>query len=98
MISAGETEILRDAFCGSLPRGSGVRWSTRGLPAAAEIGVAPARCYFLFMNHKLVVKVAIVMVVVFGLIVIAYPRLFGPSGTTPAEAPPSPPVMPTPAQ
>jgi hypothetical protein len=47
------------------------------------------------MSHKTLVRVAIVMVIVFGLIIIAYPRLYGPAPVTPAEAPPSPPVMPS---
>lgn len=42
------------------------------------------------MSHKTLVRIAMVMVIVFGLIVIAYPRLYSPSGTTPAEAPPAP--------
>lgn len=46
------------------------------------------------MKHKTAVKIAILMVVVFGLIVIAYPRIFSPkpvdgSGIAPpVEGPP----------
>ena len=38
------------------------------------------------MSHKTMVKVAVVMIVVFGLIVIVYPTLFGPN-KSPIEQP-----------
>lgn len=42
------------------------------------------------MNHKTIVKVAIVMLIVFGATVLLYPTLFGPElkGQAPVEAPP----------
>lgn len=45
------------------------------------------------MKHKLVVKIAIVMIIVFGATVLLYPTLFNPEqqGQTPIEAPPTPP-------
>lgn len=44
------------------------------------------------MSHKTLVRVAIVMVIVFGLIVIVYPQLFNPENNRPIEA--VPPVAP----
>lgn len=46
------------------------------------------------MNHKLAVRIAVIMVLVFGVMIVAYPRLFSPEKKSPAELPPSPPVMP----
>ena len=43
------------------------------------------------MKHKTIVKVAVVMIIVFGLIVIAYPMLFGPN-QSPVEQPVAPPI------
>ena len=42
------------------------------------------------MKHKTIVKIAILMLVVFGATVLIYPTLYGPEtrGTKPAEAPP----------
>lgn len=52
------------------------------------------------MKHKTAVKIAIIMVVVFGLITIAYPRIFAPKPSdAPASAapvegpPPAPPAV-----
>jgi hypothetical protein len=41
------------------------------------------------MKHKTLVKIAIVMAIVFGTIVVVYPTLFGPSSKTPVEATPA---------
>ena len=46
------------------------------------------------MSHKTAVKVALLMVLVFGLIVVAYPRLFSPEKKAPVELPPAAPVFP----
>ena len=42
------------------------------------------------VKHKTIVKIAILMLVVFGATVLLYPTLYGPEtrGTKPAEAPP----------
>jgi hypothetical protein len=47
------------------------------------------------MNHKTLSRIAIVMVIVFGLIVALYPRIYQPDTTTPIEA--TPPVPPAPS-
>lgn len=45
------------------------------------------------MKHKNLVRIAIVMVIVFGAIVALYPRLYAPDTNTPIEAtPPVPPA------
>ena len=44
------------------------------------------------MNHKTLARIAIVMVIVFGLIVALYPRIYAPDTNTPLEPAPAPPV------
>lgn len=51
------------------------------------------------MKHKTLARIAIAMVVIFGLITIVYPRIFAPKSPTPVEATPAaqpqlPPVAP----
>jgi len=45
------------------------------------------------MSHKTLVRIAIVMVIVFGLITALYPRIFSPHSPTPIEAVPAAPAV-----
>lgn len=46
------------------------------------------------MRHKTLVRIAVAMVVIFGIITIVYPRLFAPQSGAPAEVTPAA-VVPT---
>jgi hypothetical protein len=48
-------------------------------------------------SHKTMARIAVVMVIVFGLIIIVYPRIFSPSAANPAAVPVAPAIPAPPA-